>query len=77
MKKTPTVIPFIEPGRERTRGLLGMQGYKVFSRDIRYMEAQDPLRRRGGGRGWLDHCLFEMELDVSCRFGFCWGKGRM
>ncbi len=33
------------------------------------MEAQDPLWR-GGGRGWLDHCLFEMELDVSCRFGF-------
>lgn len=46
-----------------------MQGYKVFSRDIRYMEAQDPLWR-GGGRGWLDRYLFGMELDVSCRFGF-------
>ncbi len=33
------------------------------------MEAQDPLWR-GGGRDWFDHCLFERELDVSCRFGF-------
>jgi len=38
------------------------------------MEAQDPLWR-GGGRGWFDHCLFERELDVSCRFGFRRGGG--
>ena len=37
-----------ETGRERIRGFCwGLQGYKVFSRDIRYMEAQDPLWRVG------------------------------
>lgn len=54
-----------------------MQGYKVFSRDIRYMEAQDPCGEAvaggAGGIGQTIVCL-RWSLTSLVDLGFVGGK---